>query len=191
MGQITLHRSILHEVKVALGMHMLEPNSGYLVLWTDAAIPTDRSKASAAVAFRADCESLDTDWTIKTYKVYPPMDSDGTELFAIAQALYLVLTRKVTFPTSSGQHVLAVFSDSCQALFKVGSYTTTQEQAHPLVEQIVMLTNALSAMGVQVQLHRVSAHKRVPGNEAADIAARRVIKAMRHDEDVARRPPET
>ena len=114
--------------------------------------------------------------------------STGSEIFAVGKALELAihqikLLSESAMPTKGQRHEVLVFTDSENALERIGEYNTSVYKLPPkkkakvllpiamLMEPIIVASNTLFQMGASIQLHLVPGHKGVQGNELAHSAA--------------------
>jgi ribonuclease HI len=99
------------------------------------------------------------------------------ELYGIRKALERLVDRTYWIETRHGARI-RIFSDSTAALkrIKTDAVGPGQEQARKIIEW----TKTLARWGISVEFHWVPGHEGVPGNEAADTAAKNGAEGMGH-----------
>ncbi|KAL8789359.1 MAG: hypothetical protein Q9195_006886 [Heterodermia aff. obscurata] len=152
-----------------------QPNdSGRHSFHVDAAVSVKNNMTGLAVVYRTHRQSRAPPWTAKGYRIHQSMDQNEAEAWAIWQALISIL--ETLQNNRNGEHsqtpwsVVAIYSDSQAAVGKIGKGSLKNKR---LMREIAFVSRQLSQMQVEIELHWEPGHCNIPGNELADIVAKK------------------
>lgn len=174
-GQIMIqdHISAMHQ---ALSEHtregVLRTTPGRDSYHVDAAVSCGDRLTGLAVVNRISREE-GSPWTTRGYRIMEAMDQDDAEAWAICQGLQVVKEKVQHDRVNSGQDpcsVAVIYSDSQGAIRRVAGFACGGGKVE---QRIIDLSIELLQLGIEVHLHWVPGHKNVPGNELADLVAKK------------------
>ncbi len=119
-------------------------------------------------------------WIAKGYCIPETLDQEDAELWAVWQALQTILEqahadRAKTKPQDPCS-LAVVYSDCAWGLQRI-------ENAGPagglVVQKIIAQSMELQRLGVDIHLHWVPGHRKIPGNELADDVAKRARRCLK------------
>ena len=131
----------------------------------------DANHSGIGVVFKTNPRNWTSPWTVKGYQISKRIDSTYAETLAIWKALEIILER--TYYDSSQKapsnpcSLAVIFTDSQGSLKSVGKSADGGRIAQKIRQQ----ARKLQGRGVNVQLHWVPGHKKIPGNALADRVA--------------------
>jgi ribonuclease HI len=151
-----------------------------IVLWTDGSGPFPGLRiGGAAVVYKV---SHGAEWITRAWHLTSCASSNACELFPVGQALEIALSEAIkwTVPDASlGARLygIIVYTDSMAAIQYVGGAQFVQNTlGHPTLTKINAMVASLKALAATIEIRWVPGHRGVPGNVAADVAARRAAK---------------
>lgn len=181
-GQIIVQDHI-SAMRQALSEHtqdsVLRTMPGRYSYHVDASVSRQDGLTGFAVVNKVSREE-DSPWTARGYRIIQAMDQNEAEAWAIFQGLQVVKEKVQDDQANPGQDpcsVAIIYSDSQVAIQRVAKFPRRDAM---VAQRIIDLSKELLQLGVEVHLHWVPGHKNVPGNELADLVAKK-----------ARLPPET
>ena len=135
--------------------------------------------AGIAVTYKSNRRFWASDWETRGYRIRANLCQVEAELLAIWQAHALVQhTLGIPHKETSDRCTLTVvYTDCIRALWEL-------ERSEPILTARMILdrTQQLRRHGVDLELHWCPEHRKVPGNELADLVAKRALRySMKHD----------
>ncbi len=138
----------------------------------DASVSQKHDLTGIGVTFKTHRQDWASSWTAKGYQICKTLDQNDAEMWAVWQAMDLVLEKTYNdrgYTVKLDPCSLAViYSDSTTALHRIRRCA----QGDGVALRIVNQARALQELGVNVQLHWVPGHMKIPGNELADRMAK-------------------
>ena len=176
-GQIII-QDCLSAMSQAISEHAkdgaLPKESGRHSYHVDAAVSRDDGLTGIAVVYKTHRHYWASEWTATGYRIYEALDQVDAEAWAIWQALQVTLvkvrTDRAKVKPEDPCCLAVVYSDCKSALQWIDSGYTIGRR---VVQKIIALSSELRQLGVDVHLHWVPGHRGVPGNELADLVAKR------------------
>lgn len=124
------------------------------------------------VTFKTHRQDWASSWTAKGYQICKTLEQNDAEMWAIWQAMELVLEKtyidSAYIVTLDPCSLAVIYSDSTAALHRIGRCA----QGDGVALRIGNQARELQELGVNVQLHWVPGHMKIPGNELADRMAK-------------------
>jgi ribonuclease HI len=111
--------------------------------------------------------------TLQRRIFYMGRDTESTVYAAELQGIYLALQILEARPEPQLRKA-TIFTDNQSALRTVHKPGNTSGQY--ILRKLLLLLQKVTAMGMEVELRWIPAHKGVPGNEAADLAAKQAAE---------------
>lgn len=149
----------------------------------DASVSREYSMTGIAVVHKSHRQDWASSWTAKGYRIHEALDQEDAEEWAIWQALQLILEKVSTDRVHAKPHdpcsVAVVYSDSKPALDRIAKATSHDDVAPVVTRKIVGQSRELYRLGVEVQLHWVPGHRKIPGNELADLVSKMARKPVK------------
>lgn len=152
----------------------LRRTPGRLPFYVDAAVSPENRLTGIAVVHKPDRQELSSPWIANGYRILDALDQVAAEAWAIWQALQVILERVHAENAEARPQdpcsVAVVYSDCKPALrwIKKGI-----PKGGKVVQKIIAQSIELQRLGVDVHLHWVQGHRGIPGNELADLVAKR------------------
>jgi len=146
----------------------------------DAAVSREHGLTGIAVVHKMHRQDWASLWTAKGYRIHGTLDQMDAEAWAIWQALEITLEKvyadrayvKPLDPCS----VAVIYSDCATALRRIGNDTSG---SGVVAQNIISQSIELKRLGVEVQLHWVPGHRNIPGNELADLVAKKARQPIK------------
>ncbi|KAK2867943.1 hypothetical protein FQN49_003312 [Arthroderma sp. PD_2] len=178
VGTVSILEGRMEAVRFALDEHKIRGRaSTRTALWTDASVK--EGKAGIAVVTKTNPALTNSKWFTQALSVQCELElsSNIVELLAILKAVELA---EQYFPPRK----VIIFSDCQWALYKVKYPKLVVIDCSPelfrlwnaLSEEIARRSALLKSAGIDLHLHWVPAHSKVPGNYLADHAASRAMR---------------
>ena len=180
-GQITI-QDTLSAMRQAISEHTqsgslrLEP--GRHSYHVDAAVSFKNDLTGLAVVHKEHRKNWASPWVTRGFQLNRALDQTDAEVWAIWQALEMVLKKFFRERGYSGQDpcsTAVIYSDCQPALERIANGKGGDEK---IVRRIVNRSIGLRQMGVEIQLHWVPGRRNVPGNELADLVAKRARQPL-------------
>ena len=176
-GLITI-QDRLSAISQALSEHAkdgtLRTEPGRHSFHVDAAVSQEHGISGIAVVHKTDRQYWASLWTAKGYRIREALEQTNAEAWAISQALQVTLEKVHTDRAKLKPHdpcsLAVVYSDCTSALEMISSGSSNSGK---VVQKIIAQSVELQRLGVDVHLHWVPGHRNVPGNELADLVAKR------------------
>ncbi|KAL8921562.1 MAG: hypothetical protein Q9172_003961 [Xanthocarpia lactea] len=175
-GQITI-QDPLGAMRQALSEHSKDSprrkEPGRHSYHVGAAVSDKHDRSGIGVVFKTHRQDWASSWTAKGYQIKKQLDRNDAKLWAIWQAMELVLEKTYVdsgYEEPSDPCSLAViYSDSQSALRRIGNFITG---GGIIAQRIRNQAEELQELEVNVELHWCPGHRRVPGNSLADRLAK-------------------
>ncbi|KAF6222616.1 hypothetical protein HO133_000663 [Letharia lupina] len=179
---IIQHR--LSAMSQALSEHakdgMLRTEPGRHSFHVDAAVSSDNGLTGIAVVHKTHRQYWASLWTAKGYRIREALDQEDAETWAIWQALQVTLEKvhadRAQVKPQDPCSLAVVYSDCAVALVKIGK---GRSDGRKVVQKIIDQSMELQRLGVEVQLHWVPGHVNIPGNELADLVAKKARQPVK------------
>lgn len=143
---------------------------GRTVFWVDGA--TSGGASGIGVVLKEYPARTSSSWSIHGYHIPRELDPIIVELLAILKALELAEQYIPHSPTSS--QYMVIYSDCTFALARIRDGNTDQPRLQDVItRKIAMRSVILKSHGINIHLHWVPSHVRIPGNVLADRVAKR------------------
>lgn len=143
----------------------------------DAAVSREDGMTGIAVVHKMHRQDWASPWTANGYRIHHTLSQNEAEVWAIWQALELILDKVRTdhqdVEPQDPCSLAVIYTDSQSALHRIGSVLTDVEQS------IVTQSTELKRLGVKLKLHWVPGHRRVPGNELADLVSKKAREPIK------------
>ena len=146
----------------------------------DAAVSREHGITGIAVVHKTHRQDWASLWTAKGYRIHRILDQSDAEAWAIWQALEITL-EKVQFDRAWVKppdpcSVVVIYSDCTTALKRIGN---EKPGGGMVAQNIITQSIELKRLGVEVQLHWVPGHRNIPGNELADLVAKKARQPIK------------
>ncbi|CAD6577106.1 MAG: hypothetical protein ASARMPREDX12_008135 [Alectoria sarmentosa] len=182
-GVITI-QDRLSAMSQALSEHAkdgtLRKEPGRHSFYVDAAVSSEYGISGIAVVHKTHRRYWASPWTAKGYRVRETLDQEDAEAWAIWQALQVTLEKvhadRANAKPQDPCSVVVVYSDCAWALQKIGN---SRSGGGKVVQKIIAQSMELQRLGVDVHLHWVPGHKKIPGNELADLVAKQARRPVK------------
>ena len=176
-GLITI-QDRLSAISQALSEHAkdgtLRTEPGRHSFHVDASVSQEHGISGIAVVHKTDRQYWASLWTAKGYRIREALEQTNAEAWAISQALQVILEKVHTDRAKVKPHdpcsLAVIYSDCTTALEMIKNGRSTSGK---VVQKIIAQSVELQLLGVDVHLHWVPGHRNVPGNELADLVAKR------------------
>ncbi|KAL8707016.1 MAG: hypothetical protein Q9225_007884 [Loekoesia sp. 1 TL-2023] len=143
----------------------------------DAAVSREDGMTGIAVVHKMHRQDWASPWTANGYRMHHVLSQNEAEVWAIWQALEVILdkvrTDRQDVKPRDPCSLAVIYTDSQSALHRIGTVLTDVEQ------RIVTQSTELTRLGVKVRLHWVPGHRRVPGNELADLVSNKARQPIK------------
>ena len=168
----------LRAMSQALSEHIkesyLRTEPGRHSFHVDAAVSRENEMTGIAVVHKTDRWYWASEWTVKGYRIHQALDQWNAEAWAIWQALQITLNKvdadRVQMKPQDPCFLVVVYSDCKTVLRWIGNGSP---KGGKVVQKIIAQSIGLQRLGVDVHLHWVPGHGDIPGNELADLAAKK------------------
>lgn len=182
-GVITI-QDRLSAMSQALSEHAkdgtLRKEPGRHSFYVDAAVSSEYGISGIAVVHKTHRRYWASPWTAKGYRVRETLDQEDAEAWAIWQALQVTLEKvhadRANAKPQDPCSVVVVYSDCAWALQRIGN---SRPGGGKVVQKIIAQSMELQRFGVDVHLHWVPGHKKIPGNELADLVAKQARQPVK------------
>ena len=181
-GRITI-QDTLSAMRQALSEHTqhgsLRKEPGRHSFHVDAAVSREDGITGLAVVHKTHRQDWASLWTAKGYRISEALDQMDAEAWAIWQALQVTLEKVQHDRAYWGRDpcsVAVIYSDCKTALERIGKIKSGGEK---LVQKIIDRSLELRQLGVEVHLHWVPGHRNIPGNELADLVAKKARQPVK------------
>lgn len=152
----------------------LRKEPGRYSFHVDAAVSRAEGITGIAVVHKTHRQYWASLWTAKGYRIFETLDQNDAETWAIWQALQLTLEKVHADRANPKQQdpcsVAVVYSDCAGALQGIRNGSSDGKK---VVRKIIAQSMELQQFGVEVHLHWVPGHRNIPGNELADLVAKK------------------
>ena len=146
----------------------------------DAAVSREDGITGIAVVHKTHRQDWASLWTAKGYRIHRTLDQMDAEAWAIWQALEITLekvhTDRVCVKPLDPCSVAVIYSDCKTALRRIGN---DRPGGGVVAQNIISQSMELKRLGVEVQLHWVPGHRNIPGNELADLVAKKARQSIK------------
>jgi len=146
----------------------------------DAAVSREHGLTGIAVVHKTHRQDWASLWTAKGYRIHGALDQMDAEAWAIWQALEITLekvqTDRACVEPRDPCSVAVIYSDCATALRRIGN---DKSSSGVVAQNIITQSIRLKRLGVEVQLHWVPGHSKIPGNELADLVAKKARQPIK------------
>ena len=146
----------------------------------DAAVSRGDEMTGIAVVQKKDRRNWASEWTAKGYRIHEARDQWDAEVWAIWQALQTVLDKvhadRAQVKPQDPCSLAVVYSDCKTALRWIGNGSP---KGGKVVQKVIAQSIQLQRLGVDVHLHWVPGHRDIPGNELADLVAKKARQPIK------------
>ena len=182
-GQIVI-QDRLSAMKQALSEHARDgtwrKEPGRHSFHVDAAVSRDDGITGIAVVHKTHRQDWASLWTAKGYRIHRTLDQMDAEAWAIWQALEIMLEKvyndRACVKPQDPCSVAVIYSDCITALRRIGN---ERPGGGVVAQKIITQSIELKRLGVEVQLHWVPGHRNIPGNELADLVAKKARQPIK------------
>ena len=147
-------------------------NSGRHSFHVDASVSNNMT--GLAVVHRTHRQDQALPWTAKGYRIHKRISQNEAEVWAVWKALVSILeTIQTNCKNEHSQEpwsAVAIYSDSQHAVAKIGEGSLKNRR---LMRKIALISRQLSQIQVEVELHWEPGHRKIPGNELADMVSKK------------------
>lgn len=138
----------------------------------DAAVSKKHDLTGIGVTFKTHRQDWASLWTAKGYQICKTLEQNDAEMWAVWQAMEIVLEKIYTdsgyIVPSDPCSLAVIYTDSQSALHRIGRCA----QGDGIAARIGNQAKELQELGVNIELHWVPGHEKIPGNELADRMAK-------------------
>lgn len=176
-GQIMI-QDRLSAMKQALSKHARDRRRrnepGRHSFHVDAAVSRADGISGIAVVHKTHRQDWASQWTVKGYRIHEILVQMDVEAWAIWKALEVTLekvhTDRACVKPQDPCSVAVIYSDCSTALQRIGN---GKSGGGVVAQKIITQSVELKRLGVEVQLHWVPGYRNIPGNELADLVAKK------------------
>ena len=145
----------------------------------DAAVWRHDGCTGIAVVYKTHRQYWDSEWIATGYRIDEALGATEAEAWAIWQALQVTLEKiradRIILKPQGPCSIVAIYSDCQAALMWIGNGYSYDRK---VVRKIAAQSIELQQLGVDVHLHWCPGHRGVPGNELADLVAKRAWRSL-------------
>lgn len=174
----------LSAMRQALAEHAkdrtLRTEPGRHSFYVDAAVSREDGITGIAVVHKTHRQDWASLWTAKGYRIYEALDQMDAEAWAVWQALQSILEKvhadRAKLEPQDPCSLAVVYSDCAWML---GRFANGRSGGGKVVQKIIAKSLELQRIGVEVHLHWVPGHTKIPGNELADLVCKKARQPVK------------